>query len=133
MKKEKEKKPVEETSGTSIYRLTPLLLAASMGIVEIIEYIIGLYPEALNHVDENELDVLQVTVITQQVNIYRILKKCGVVTRLASQISDEGHTVLHQVTRMKFYIRGHQGGYVYELQEELPWFEVSIDPFIFST
>ena len=130
--KEQEKTLAEETSDTHIESPTPLLLAASTGIVEIVEYIIGLHPEAMNHVSENELDVLQVTVMIRRVKIYRILKKCSALKRLAGRISDQGRTILHQAARMKYYRRGRQAGIVYELQEELHWFEVSIDLFIFS-
>ncbi|KAL1320315.1 hypothetical protein AAHE18_14G048200 [Arachis hypogaea] len=119
-----EKGGPQKVDATS-YSPTPLLLAASTGIVEIIEQIIEVHPDAINHVDVKELDVLQVTVRTRQLEIFRFLKTCcgtSMMKKLAGRIGREGRTLLHYVAPMK-YKRKHEAGVVYELQEELRWFE----------
>nr|KYP62714.1 Ankyrin repeat-containing protein At3g12360 family [Cajanus cajan] len=102
---------------------TPLLLAASAGIVEIVEKIIDIYPESINHVSENEQNVLHVAVITRQKKIYQVIKNYGALKMLAGRISDKGRTLLHQVARMEYYRGGQVAGYAYELQDELRWYE----------
>ncbi|MED6144482.1 hypothetical protein PIB30_016150 [Stylosanthes scabra] len=105
---------------------TPLLLAASTGNVEIVEHIIEQHPDAINHVGEKELDVLQVAVMTRQLEVFEFLRNCcgtSIMKKLAGRIGQDGRTVLHYVAGMKYYKRRHEAGVVYELQEELLWFE----------
>ncbi|MED6123961.1 hypothetical protein PIB30_054497 [Stylosanthes scabra] len=105
---------------------TPLLLAASTGNVEIVEHMIERHPDAINHVGEKLLDVLQVAVMTRQLEVYEFLRNCcgtSIMKKLAGRIGQDGRTVLHYVAGMKYYKRRHEAGVVYELQEELLWFE----------
>ncbi|KAJ1428704.1 PGG domain [Sesbania bispinosa] len=116
--------PTQQTPITYSYSAyTPLLLAASKGIIEIVEKIIEMYPEAINHVSEDELNTLHVAVVNRQKNIYRLLKRYGVLRRLGDLISNKGRTLLHQVATIEYYRGGQQAGITYELQEELRWFE----------
>ncbi|KAK4256159.1 hypothetical protein QN277_009063 [Acacia crassicarpa] len=104
---------------------TPLLLAASTGIIEIVEKIIDFHPDAVSHVQRNEENVLHITVKHRQKKIYKHLKKLKVLDGLGSQItSRHNRTLLHQVARMDYYDGGNQPGVVFQLQEELQWFEV---------
>ncbi|TKY72202.1 ankyrin protein [Spatholobus suberectus] len=118
----KQTEPTQQITRT-FSEFTPLLLAASAGIVEIVEKIFEMYPESINHVSENELNVLHVAVMTRQEKIYQIIKSYGALKLLAGRISDQGRSLLHQVARMKFYRGGHVAGYAYELQHELRWYE----------
>ncbi|RDX82504.1 hypothetical protein CR513_36700, partial [Mucuna pruriens] len=124
----KQAQPTEQITRT-YSEFTPLLLAASAGIVEIVEKIIEMYPESINHVSENELNVLHVAVITRQRKIYKIIKSYGALKMLAGRISDKGRTLLHQVARMEYYRGGQVAGYAYELQDELRWYQVSTKPY----
>ena len=45
---------------TAVY--PPLLMAAGTGIVEIVEKIIEMYPEARNHLSEDEQNILHMAV-----------------------------------------------------------------------
>ncbi|XP_028764610.1 ankyrin repeat-containing protein NPR4-like [Neltuma alba] len=103
---------------------TPLLLAASTGIVEIVKKIVDLHPDAISHVSQHdEQNVLHVAVKHRQKNVYKVLKKYGALGRLGSQMANQGRTLLHQVARMDYYDGGNQPGVVFQLQEELRWFE----------
>ncbi|KAF7845470.1 ankyrin repeat-containing protein ITN1-like [Senna tora] len=99
----------------------PLLLAASTGIVEIVQRIIEVHPEAIAYV-EDEQNVLHAAVKYRQRNIYRLIKRYGALNWLAAQISNTGQTVLHQVAGMEHYNAGNQAGVVFQLQDELRWF-----------
>ncbi|KAI4353968.1 hypothetical protein L6164_002883 [Bauhinia variegata] len=101
---------------------TPLLLAAAKGIVEIVERILELYPEAINHVSKDELNILHVAVIYRQKKIYQIVKKYEACKALSHRLASNGNSVLHQVGSMKFYRGTHEAGIAYQLQEELHWF-----------
>ncbi|XP_054814045.1 uncharacterized protein LOC129314590 isoform X2 [Prosopis cineraria] len=103
---------------------TPLLLAASTGIVEIVKKIIDLHPDAISHVSQHdEQNVLHVAVKHRQKQIYKLLKKYGTLRRLGCQMANQGRTLLHQVARMDYYDGGNQPGVVFQLQDELRWFE----------
>ncbi|TKY63310.1 Ankyrin repeat-containing protein [Spatholobus suberectus] len=101
---------------------SPLLLAASTGIKEIVECIIDRYPQAIANV-ERQQNILHVAVKHRQRGIYRLIKRHGALKWLASQISNRGRTVLHQVARMDYYKGGNRVGVVLQLQDELRWFE----------
>ncbi|KAK7350332.1 hypothetical protein VNO77_08835 [Canavalia gladiata] len=101
---------------------SPLHLAACTGIVEIVESIVDRYPQAIAHI-EREQNILHVAVKHRQRRIYRLIKRHGVLKWLASQISNEGRTLLHQVSRMDYYNGGNRVGVVLQLQDELRWFE----------
>ncbi|KAI4353987.1 hypothetical protein L6164_002901 [Bauhinia variegata] len=101
---------------------TPLFLAAASGIVEIVEKLLELYPQAINHVSEDELNILHVAVMYRQKEIYRIIQKCGALNWLRYRLSSNGNSLLHQVGRTEFHKKRHKSGIAYQLQEELRWF-----------
>ncbi|KAI4353986.1 hypothetical protein L6164_002900 [Bauhinia variegata] len=119
----KNKQYANQTTGT-FNGYTPLLLAAASGIVEIVERYIDLYPEAINHVSEDELNILHVAVMFRQKEIYRIIIETGEWKLLWFRLSSNGHTLLHQVGSMAFYTGNHKAGIAYQLQEELPWYQL---------
>ncbi|KAI4353976.1 hypothetical protein L6164_002889 [Bauhinia variegata] len=102
----------------------PLLLAAAKGIVEIVERILELYPDSINHVSKDELNILHVAVIYRQKKIFRIVKKHAACKSLINRLASNGNSVLHQVGSMKFYKGKHEAGVAYQLQEELRWCRV---------
>ncbi|KAI4353979.1 hypothetical protein L6164_002892 [Bauhinia variegata] len=118
----KNKQYTNQTTGT-FSGYTPLLLAAASGIVEIVERYIDLYPEAINHVSEDELNILHVAVMFRQKEIYRIVIETGEWKLLRFRLSSNGHTLLHQVGSMAFYTGNHKAGIAYQLQEELRWYQ----------
>jgi len=102
---------------------TPLMLAASKGIIEIVKKIIEVHPEALAFV-EDEQNLLHVAVKYRQRNVYRLIKRYGALSWLAAQIGNRGQSLLHQVASMDCYSGGNQVGVVFQLQDEICWFEV---------
>lgn len=116
-----EEKEQEKVAKPIIY--TPLLMAACSGITEIVEVIIHLYPQSIEHVSEDEQNILYMAVKHRQLEIFRMLKKLKMVRRLAGKIDKESNTVLHYTAEFQ---GGSQPGYALQLQEELHWFEVSI-------
>ncbi|XP_028786482.1 uncharacterized protein LOC114742375 [Neltuma alba] len=112
---------LEQPIPSNVY--TPLLLAASTGIVEIAKRIIDLHPDSISHISHDEQNILHVAVKHRRKNIYKLLKKYGALNRLGSQMSNKGRTLLHHVARMDYYDGGTQSGVVFQLQDELRWFE----------
>lgn len=105
---------------------TPLLTAASEGIVEIFDKIIEARPQAIEHLDKDEENILHLAVAHRQKEIFDSLKQMMVIRncRLVSRININGYTLLHQVADMKYY-QGDKAGPCFQLQEELKWLQVS--------
>lgn len=122
-KQEKQEKQKEQEVESKPLIYTPLLMAACNGIKEIVEEIIHLHPQSIEHVSEDEQNILYMVVKHRQLEIFRMLKKLKMVRRLAGKIDKESNTVLHYTAYFK---GGSQPGYALQLQEELHWFEVSI-------
>jgi hypothetical protein len=103
-------------------------MAACNGIIEIVEVIIHFHLRSIEHVSEDEQNILYMAVKHRQLQIFRMLKKLKIVRRLAGKIDKESNTVLHNTAEFK---GGSQPGYALQLQEELHWFEVSIISVVF--
>ncbi|XP_054779457.1 uncharacterized protein LOC129287273 [Prosopis cineraria] len=102
---------------------TPLLVAASNGIIEIVELFLEEHPESVNHVSEDEQNILHMAVKHRQLEIFKLLKKNPSFDTLVTRISRENRTVLHQVARMDYYRAAHLAGSAFQLQDELKWYK----------
>ena len=123
-----------QTSGTSkghqkYYH--PLLDAASNGILEIFDKMVESYPQVMEYISNDEVNILHVAIGHRQRDIYRRVKKMGVIMtcRLASRIDKNGNTLLHHVAEGQTYYgresREQAVGPAFQLQEELRWLKVS--------
>ncbi|XP_062161015.1 uncharacterized protein LOC133868212 [Alnus glutinosa] len=104
---------------------TPLLIAASEGIVEIFDEIVDVHPQAIEHISKNEVSIVHAAICHRQREIFRRLKMMkGIMEhRLFSMIDKRGYTILHHAADMNNYNGGTRAGPALQLQEELQWFE----------
>ncbi|KAJ4703090.1 putative Ankyrin repeat family protein [Melia azedarach] len=102
----------------------PLLMAASNGIVEIVDAILHKYPQAVDYVSDRGQNVFHTAVMYRKKKIFdRILElENDIVQRLASMIDKNGNCSLHHVADMRYY-QGSRFGAALRYQEELQWFE----------
>lgn len=105
---------------------TPLILATKSGIVEIVEEILRLYPQAVEHVDDEGRNVLHVAIKYRELKIFELVTKMEVpMKRLVRKIDNEGNSILHTVgINRKDFVSEKMEGPAFLLQEELLWFEV---------
>jgi hypothetical protein len=110
---------------TIIYT-TPLLTGVSEGIVDIFNEILQVHPQAIEHVTQDEENILHVAIRYRQREIFRRVKKMTKIRecRLASRIDVRGYTILHHVADMEKYNGGNIAGPVFQLKDELRWLEV---------
>ncbi|XP_023870307.1 ankyrin repeat-containing protein NPR4 [Quercus suber] len=115
----------EQTDDMNQTSYTPLLIAASKGIVEIVDNMIEVYPQGIEHTSSNEQNILHVAISHRKKEIFQRMKKMKTIMtyRLASRIDKKGYTILHHVADTKNYDGGHQPGPAFQLQEELKWFK----------
>ncbi|GLU15599.1 hypothetical protein SLE2022_320750 [Rubroshorea leprosula] len=104
---------------------TPLIIAASTGILEIVEMIHKEYPQALEHVTENGQNILHVAILYRRNDIFEYVDKEGgaVNSRLVLGIDNDGDTILHKAASTKYYHGGTKSTIALKLQEELKWFK----------
>ncbi|PON52159.1 Ankyrin repeat-containing protein [Parasponia andersonii] len=103
---------------------TSLLIATSTGIVEIVNEILRVYPQAVEHVSDMGQNILHVVIKHRKLEIFKRVKKMHLPTsRLVRRIDDNGYTILHHVGVMMYYTGGTLPGPALQLQEELRWFE----------
>ncbi|KAL5578743.1 hypothetical protein UlMin_011185 [Ulmus minor] len=104
---------------------TPLLVATSTGIVEMVEEILKVYPEAIEHVSDKGQNIMHVAIRYRRKEIFSLVKKMMRIPmpRLVRKIDDNGYTLFHHVADMRDYGGGTQPNPALQLQEELQWFE----------
>ncbi|GLT50517.1 hypothetical protein SLA2020_240000 [Shorea laevis] len=105
---------------------TPLIIAASTGIKEIVNEIIEVYPQALEHVTRNGQNILHVAILHRH-RIFDGIKaekevRETVKQRLVLGIDNDGDTILHKAASAKYYRGGTTSTAALELREELRWF-----------
>ncbi|KAJ6881493.1 hypothetical protein NC651_028166 [Populus alba x Populus x berolinensis] len=105
---------------------TPLILATKSGILEIVEEILRLYPQAVEHVDDEGRNVLHVAIKYRELKIFELVARMEVpMMRLVRKIDNEGNSILHTAgIKRKDFVSEKMEGPAFLLQEELQWFEV---------
>lgn len=108
---------------------TPLLIAASQGIVEILDEMLKQHPQAIEYLNSNEENLLHLAIAHRQLQIFNHLKGKEVILRcrLASRIDVKGYTILHHVGDLSKRSGEdiEQAGPALQLQDELKWLQVS--------
>nr|XP_048319579.1 uncharacterized protein LOC125418913 [Ziziphus jujuba var. spinosa] len=103
---------------------TPLLIATSTGIVEIVNGILEEYPQAVEHVSDQGLSIMHVAIRYRQRDIFERVKKMKIpMTRLVRRIDNNGYTLLHHVSDMTHRSVGMLPNPAFQLQDELKWFQ----------
>ncbi|KAF2303694.1 hypothetical protein GH714_021297 [Hevea brasiliensis] len=104
---------------------TPLILATKSGCLEIVEEIIKLYPQAVEHIDDEGRNILHVAIKYRQLKIFELVTGMDVpMRRLVQKVDNEGNTILHTVAiKRKTVAPETTEGPAILLQQELLWFE----------
>ncbi|XP_022716167.1 uncharacterized protein LOC111275235 [Durio zibethinus] len=102
---------------------TPLFIAASTGIVEIVNEILNVYPQAVEHISKTGQNILHVATLHRKYRVFNIVKNKDKAKRLARGIDSHGCTILHHAADTKYYQGGTKPTPALKLQQELTWFE----------
>ncbi|KAI9124168.1 hypothetical protein K1719_005468 [Acacia pycnantha] len=101
-----------------------LLIAASIGIQEILNLYIKEHPESINHVSKDGQNLLQIAVRHRQEKILDWLEKQPELNSLASQVNQENRTALHEAAGIDYYRGSTLAGAAFQLQEELEFYKL---------
>ncbi|KAK6265047.1 hypothetical protein SCA6_020481 [Theobroma cacao] len=103
---------------------TPLLTAARTGIQEIVKEILEVYPQAVEHVNQNGQNILHLAILHRHSHIFDLVnQKKEASHRLVLGIDNYGCTILHYTAVMEYYTGGTSTTVALKLQEELKWFK----------
>ncbi|KAH7545257.1 hypothetical protein FEM48_Zijuj01G0074500 [Ziziphus jujuba var. spinosa] len=119
--KKEEKKGNNDNVNPLPFPTTPLLIATSTGIEEIVNGILKEHPQAVEHVSDEGLNIMHVAIRHRQRNIFKRVKKMKILmVRLVRKIDDNGYTLLHHVSDMThYYSSGSLPNAALQLQDEL--------------
>ncbi|XP_024969581.1 ankyrin repeat-containing protein ITN1-like [Cynara cardunculus var. scolymus] len=77
---------------------SPLLLATKSGCTEIVKKILEVYPQAIEHIDEDGRHILHVAIKYRRMDIYKaVIDMKNPLTRLRAKIDKRGNSILHMV------------------------------------
>ncbi|KAF3451780.1 hypothetical protein FNV43_RR07876 [Rhamnella rubrinervis] len=113
-------------SQTSPRSETPLILAARNGIVEIVEAILWVYPQAIEHVTDKKENIYHVVARYRRTEILDLLQSRDVVvpiSRLKRKLNDNDDSILHKAAYMGDFSSRDRPGDALLMQSELQWFK----------
>ncbi|XP_044499535.1 ankyrin repeat-containing protein At5g02620-like [Mangifera indica] len=115
----------KDQSSKGDYEPIPLLLATEKGIVEIVNKILEVCPQLVEHCNDLGQNILHVAIKHRQYEIFNHVKNMEIpMTRLVRKVDENGYTILHHAADMEpGTTKRHPEGPVYQLQEEIKWYK----------
>ncbi|KAK7832036.1 ankyrin repeat-containing protein bda1 [Quercus suber] len=100
--------------------ITPLFLATKSGCIEIVREILEIYPQAVEHIDNEGRTILHVAIKYRQLEVFKLVLTMEVAMRwLVRRLDNDGNSILHMVgIKRDDYVPEKLRGPALELQEE---------------
>ncbi|CAL8989564.1 unnamed protein product [Prunus brigantina] len=103
--------------------MTPILIAAKMGVSEMVEKILQKFPVAIHDVDSENKNVALLAVENRQPHVYSLLvDKKKQITSLLRQVDNNGNNALHLAAKSGSHRPWNSPGSALQLQWELKWY-----------
>ncbi|KAG6778460.1 hypothetical protein POTOM_014795 [Populus tomentosa] len=115
--------PPEKIKTTSP-KETPLIAATRHGIVEIIEVILDVYPQAIEHINEEDESIFHVAARCHRKEILDLLLSYALMPRLGRRIKLNGDSILHQAAYLGETHHRDRPGDALRMQSDIQWFKV---------
>ena len=103
-----------------------MFLATKSGCVEIVKEILKIYPQAVEHIDDEGRCILHVAIKYRQLEVFELVSGMEVPMRwLVRRLDNDGNTILHMVGMpVHVYVPEKMLCPALQLQDELLWFKV---------
>lgn len=108
---------------------TPILVAAKMGINEMVEIIIEVFPMAIQDKDADGKNALLLTAEYRQTKVFDSLMKMNLPDFFLHQVDNEGNSALHLAAMFEQHQPRPIPGVALLMQWEIKWYEVHINPY----
>ncbi|XP_027164215.1 uncharacterized protein LOC113764496 isoform X2 [Coffea eugenioides] len=102
---------------------TSILLAAKMGISEMVEKILKTFPVAIQDLDANGKNALLLTVENRQIKVFDLLMTMKLPEFVLYQIDNEGNSAMHLAAKFQEHKPWRIPGTALQMQWELKWFK----------
>ncbi|BBG93360.1 Ankyrin repeat family protein [Prunus dulcis] len=103
---------------------TPLLIAAKMGVTEMVRTILDKFPVAIQDVDSDNKNVVLLAVENRQPHVYNLLRKRKILKEsLLRQLDNQGNSALHLAARCGQYRPWLIPGAALQMQWEIKWYK----------
>ncbi|KAL5542596.1 hypothetical protein UlMin_010306 [Ulmus minor] len=115
-----EKKKSEE----KVKRVTSILIAAKMGVAEIVEKILDEFPVAIQDLDSDGKNVVLLAIENRQPHVYNLLMNRKVIKEsVFKQVDCEGNSALHLAALFRQHRPWRISGSALQMQWEIKWFK----------
>jgi len=111
-------------------RVSPILIAAKMGVNEIVEKILDTFPVAIHDVDSDKKNVVLLAIENRQPRVYKMLTRRNLVKESAFRhIDNQGNSALHLAATYKEQRPWLVPGAAMQMMWEYKWYKVHVLPF----
>ncbi|AES64276.1 putative ankyrin repeat-containing domain, PGG domain-containing protein [Medicago truncatula] len=105
--------------------VSPILIAAKMGVTEMIENILDMYPVAIHDVDSQNKNVVLLAIENRQPHVYSLLNKRSVIKETAfRQVDINGNSALHLAATYRRFKPWRVPGAAMQMQWEYKWYKL---------
>nr|XP_027116795.1 uncharacterized protein LOC113734445 isoform X1 [Coffea arabica] len=102
---------------------TSILLAAKMGISEMVEKILKTFPVAIQDLDANGKNALLLAVENRQIKVFDLLMTMKLPEFVLYQIDNEGNSAMHLAAKFQDHQPWRIPGTALQMQWEMKWFK----------
>ncbi|XP_020221114.1 uncharacterized protein LOC109803855 [Cajanus cajan] len=109
-------------------RMSPILIAAKMGVTEMVEKILETNPVAIQDVDSDNKNVVLLAIENRQPNVYSLLNKKSFIKDSAfRQVDNQGNSALHLAATYRNHKPWRVPGAAMQMQWEYKWYKLVKD------
>ncbi|XP_061374344.1 uncharacterized protein LOC133316591 [Gastrolobium bilobum] len=103
----------------------PILIAAKMGVTEMVEKILDTYPVAIYDVTYDNKNVVLLAIENRQPHVYSLLNKRSLIKESAfSQVDKQGNSALHLAATYRSHKPWRVPGAAMQMQWEYKWYKL---------
>ncbi|XP_015958584.1 uncharacterized protein LOC107482568 isoform X1 [Arachis duranensis] len=104
---------------------SPILIAAKMGITEMVEKILDIFPVAIQDVDSDNKNVVLLAIENRQPHVYNMLNKSDITKESAfRQVDSQGNSALHLAATYRSHKPWRVPGAAMQMQWEYKWYKL---------
>ena len=104
---------------------TPILIAARMGVTEMVEQILDTFPVAIHDLDSDRKNVVLLAIENRQTSIYKLLLNRKILGEsIFRQVDSQGNSALHLAAKFGDHRPWLLPGAALQMQWEIKWYQV---------
>lgn len=114
---------MQDATTKDVKKETSLLLAAKMGITEMVEKIMKAFPVAIQDLDENGKNALLLAVENRQTKVFHSLMTMKLPEFVLYQVDNKGNSAMHLAAKFQEHHPWRIPGAALQMQWEIKWYK----------